>query len=248
LVSFIKGNLTYTKSIKGTSAKGGGNVTEEGESPVTKRGLCWNETGNPTITNVDDSHNEEGIGLGEFPNSLISGSGLNENTVYYVRAYAVNSHGTAYGNEISFNSGKTSGTEHAGGLVFYNNGDGGGLVCVKNPISPTHVWSSNDNTYITGTKVDIGTGKANTAAIISQTNPISGAAKVCDDYNENGYTDWFLPSYDEARLMLIRSNFAGWHWSSSDYEAEKALALTSTGDYLLYLKSHSGYVRPVREF
>jgi len=83
-------------NITESSAQSGGNVTNEGTSNVTARGVCWHTSANPTIANNFTSN---GTGTGSFVSDI---TGLNENTTYYVRAYATNNEGTAYGNEYSF--------------------------------------------------------------------------------------------------------------------------------------------------
>jgi uncharacterized protein (TIGR02145 family) len=83
-------------SITENSASGGGNVTDEGGSPVTTRGVCWSTSANPT---TDDNTTSDGSGAGAFVSSL---SGLATSTEYFVRAYAINSAGTSYGDELSF--------------------------------------------------------------------------------------------------------------------------------------------------
>src|SRR4030042_6627486 len=87
---------TTITSITKTSAVSGGNITSEGGTPVTARGVCWNVAPNPTTSN---SKTSDGTGSGSFASSI---TGLTANTPYYIRAYATNSGGTAYGNEISF--------------------------------------------------------------------------------------------------------------------------------------------------
>ena len=82
--------------ITSTSATSGGNVTDNGGAEITTRGVCWNITGTPTIT---DSKTTDGAGIGEFTSNITD---LQPNTTYYVRAYATNSEGTAYGEERSF--------------------------------------------------------------------------------------------------------------------------------------------------
>ncbi|MBO4645213.1 MAG: fibrobacter succinogenes major paralogous domain-containing protein [Bacteroidales bacterium] len=77
----------------------GGMVTADGGAPVTARGVCWNTTGNPSITGT---HSTDGSGLGEFSSSI---AGLTVNTTYYVCAYATNSAGTAYGEVLTFTPG-----------------------------------------------------------------------------------------------------------------------------------------------
>jgi len=79
-----------------STATGGGNVSSQGETPVTNRGLCWSTSQNPTITN---SHTSDGSGTGGFTSNI---TGLNTSTLYFVRAFATNSVGTAYGGQLSF--------------------------------------------------------------------------------------------------------------------------------------------------
>ena len=90
---------TAAASAPNTTGSGGGNVTSSGEFPVTDRGVCWSITATPTI---NDSHTSDGTGTGSFTSTL---TGLSIDTKYYVRAYATNSAGTSYGNEVSFTSG-----------------------------------------------------------------------------------------------------------------------------------------------
>ena len=74
----------------------GGTVTDQGDSQIIVRGVCWSNAANPTIA---DPHTTNGYGAGSF-SSLVEG--LQMNTTYYVRAYVVTANGTAYGNEVSF--------------------------------------------------------------------------------------------------------------------------------------------------
>ena len=87
---------TAVSAISSTTAISGGNITSNGGSAVTSRGVCWASTQNPTTSN---SKTTDGTGSGIFTSNL---TGLSENTTYYLRAYATNSVGVAYGNEISF--------------------------------------------------------------------------------------------------------------------------------------------------
>jgi len=80
----------------GTTASGGGNVTNNGGANVTARGVVYGIAPNPTLEN---SKTSDGVGLGAFTSALTKLSGL---TKYYVRAYATNIAGTAYGPEVSF--------------------------------------------------------------------------------------------------------------------------------------------------
>ena len=78
------------------TATTGGNVFSDGGAPVIARGVCYSVTPNPTLS---ESHTSDGTGTGAFTSNLTN---LVENTTYYVRAYATNSAGTAYGQEVNF--------------------------------------------------------------------------------------------------------------------------------------------------
>jgi len=108
--------------ITTTSAKGGGEVTDDGGAEVTERGICWGTNENPTLNN---SHIAVGMGIGAFTAMM---DGLDANTTYHVRAYAINSAGTAYGLDREFTtlSGGGSGVPEGAinGLFTINaNGD-----------------------------------------------------------------------------------------------------------------------------
>jgi len=98
---------TDTSDISETTAESGGNVTDDGGSNVTVRGVCWSLNPNPTIQN---STTNNGTGTGTFISSMTN---LTPNTTYYVRAYATNEEGTAYGNEVSFTTLSNTGNTEA---------------------------------------------------------------------------------------------------------------------------------------
>src|SRR4030042_418838 len=92
------------------------------------------------------------------------------------------------------------------GIVFYIT-DGGlhGLEAAPSlwnggAADPTSAWSTITNALANGVSIlpaGIGTGSANTDAIIAQNGGAASAAKLCRDYLGGGKTDWFLPSKDE---------------------------------------------------
>lgn len=90
-------------AITAATATGGGNVTADGGATVTARGICYATTPNPTIANTVVN---SGTGTGTFNSNL---TGLTASTQYYVRAFATNSAGTAYGNEVNFTTSAASG-------------------------------------------------------------------------------------------------------------------------------------------
>jgi hypothetical protein len=84
-------------NITNTSATAGGNITSDGGSSITAKGVVWHTSTNPTT--ALSTKTSDGIGTGIFSSAI---SGLAANTTYYVRAYATNTYGTSYGNELSF--------------------------------------------------------------------------------------------------------------------------------------------------
>ena len=112
---------TIPSVTSSATASCGGTITSDGGSSVTVRGVCWSLSPNPTTGN---SKTNDGTGAGTFP-SLITG--LSANTTYYVRAYAINAVGTAYGEEkhfstdpltVSDNDGNTYGVIRIGTQVW----------------------------------------------------------------------------------------------------------------------------------
>ena len=91
-------------SITASTADCGGTVSSDGGDSVTVRGICWSLSSLPTLA---DQVTADGAGTGDFISSL---SGLSPDTDYYVRAYATNSVGTAYGSVRSFTTTATTGT------------------------------------------------------------------------------------------------------------------------------------------
>ncbi|MDD3989568.1 MAG: hypothetical protein PHP30_05670 [Bacteroidales bacterium] len=89
-------STTVITNITNTSATSGGTITNDGNSPIWSRGVCWSINENPTV--LDNKTSDES-GIGVFTTSI---TGLTPNTTYYVRAYARNSQGLNYGNEVCF--------------------------------------------------------------------------------------------------------------------------------------------------
>ena len=142
-----------------TTATSGGNVTSDGNAEVNARGVCWGTSQNPA---TGSSKTSDGTGTGAFTSSI---TGLTPGTNYYVRAYATNSEGTSYGNEVTFSSNPiilatlitttvtsvTSSGAVSGGNIT---SDGGGTitargVCWATTTNPT--ISDNKTTEASGT-------------------------------------------------------------------------------------------------
>jgi uncharacterized protein (TIGR02145 family) len=129
------------------TAESGGSISSDGGAVITARGVCWNTNANPTVALTTKT--TDGEGTGAFTSNI---TGLIANTTYYVRAYATNIVGTAYGNEISFTASiNTLGINIAGPSVTdidgntYQSVSNCGLTFTKRNLN---VSSYNDGTPI----------------------------------------------------------------------------------------------------
>lgn len=246
---------TVASSITKTTAISGGNISSDGGAAVTSRGICYNKTGSPTTAS---SLVSGGIGIGSFISNL---TGLSAATTYYVRAYAINSIGIAYGNQISFSTSApfTIGQSYGGGLIAYLDGTGEhGFIVSSSNIGGGTPWWNGSNIKTGATGIAIGTGKANTDTIIvSQGNTGSYAAKNCRDYTSGGYSDWYLPSKDELyqlfinRVALGLTNPTYLFWSSSELSTDMAFEIiisSGSGTFYGQFKNSTYSVRAVRSF
>lgn len=109
--SQLPGLTTVTISdITTNSANSGGNITSDGGTTITARGVCWSTSEGPTIAANKTS---DGAGTGSYTSNI---TGLLPKTKYYTRAYATNNEGTAYGQEVNFT---TEDVSLSGGLIAY---------------------------------------------------------------------------------------------------------------------------------
>ena len=240
-------STTAVSNTTQTTATSGGNVTSAGGGTVTARGACWSTSPNPTIA---DSHTIDGNGTGTFVSNLTS---LLANTPYYVRAYATNSAGTAYGNQEYFTTlSFIIGQNYGGGIIFYIDGTGQhGLISDISDLSNAE-WGCY-GTLIGGTSTTIGTGQSNTTVIVSGCSQSGIAARICNDLVRNGYSDWYLPSNDELYQMIMQKLViggfqTGWYWCSSEINASNAWMVDTYGGSYTTSKGSVGYVRACRSF
>jgi len=151
---------TPASSVTSAAATTGGEITSSGSSPVTARGVCWSTSSNPTTA---DNSTSDGPGPGIFTSTI---TGLSANTVYYIRAYAINSVGTAYGNEYSFTTSSPPPvvptlTTLAGTSVISTSATSGGNITSDGgaPVTEHGVcWSTTENPTITNAKTSNGPG------------------------------------------------------------------------------------------
>lgn len=226
--------------ITQTSVIGGGHVTADGGAPITARGVCWNITGNPTIT---DSKTTDGTLVGTFSSNI---TGLIPETLYYVRAYASNSEGTAYGDEKQF----TKSSEHGTG-TFTDPRDGNEYQWVKigsqtwmaknlaylPSVSPSLAGSDTEPYYYVydyeGTSVSEAKATANyTTYGVLYNWPAAMAGSASSEANPSGVqgvcpTGWHLPANEEWTILTDYLTNHGYCYEGNGIDNGKSLAATS---------------------
>jgi hypothetical protein len=229
--------------IRGNSAKLDGIIINDGGSKSLIRGVCWSTDPDPDL---NDNHTVS---------ADAEIAGLTPNTLWYARAYASNSTGTAFGNTVSFNSGYVTGTMLGGGIIFYNDGSGHGLICAPYDQENSSQWGC-EGQVLGVFSTAIGSGNGNSSEILSLCPETSNAAGVCNSLILKKYDDWYLPSRDELSQMYTNlkeydlGGFGGrYYWSSSEYgDIHAWLQDFQTGT--VYYSSKSLYlnVRAIRGF
>lgn len=170
--------------ITSNSAICGGTITSDGGTKVTGRGVCWSTE---TYPSLDDSKTEDGAGAGTFTSEL---TGLNGDTTYYVRAYAINVVGVSYGQQVSFRtmSGPPSLTTAEVTQVNDSSAVSGGIITNDGagPITARGVcWSTQENPSIEDNCTNDGTG---TGAFVSQITELeSSTTYYVRAYATNSY-------------------------------------------------------------
>ncbi|MBR3938673.1 MAG: hypothetical protein IKJ67_01685 [Bacteroidales bacterium] len=166
LATVTTNNVT---SITANSAICGGNVSSDGGSTITARGICWSTSQNPT---TEDDATYSGTGIGSFTANI---TGLEAGTTYYVRAYAVNSKGTAYGTQKAFTTTTT----------------GGGSSEELPTVTTSSVTSINTNSAICGGNVSSDGGSTVTARGVcwsTSQNPTTNDNTTTDGSGTGSFT------------------------------------------------------------
>ena len=163
---------------------------------------------------------------------------------------------------IGFGQNLTIGDTYQGGIIFYLDGNGGGLIAAASDFSGYQEWGCY-GTLISGADgTAIGTGNQNTIDIEAGCTTAGTAADICANYTDGTYSDWFLPSKDELNEMysnigqgnvLGLGNVGGFanyiYWSSTEFDSSLAWFqfFTSGGQHNDYKDLYYN-VRAVRAF
>ncbi len=207
--------------VKASQATVIGNVTATGGANTIQGGVCWSMTQNPT---VDDSHTNDGNGLGLFTSHII---GLTASSTYYVRAYATNSTGTTYGEQLSFTTqppfycGIDTLTDYDGNV--YQTVEIGHQCWMKENLRTIH--------YADGTIIPVGTELSETTAYRYYPNDNSANVPIY------GYLyNWAAVMHGESSSSANPSGVQGicpqgWHVPSEAEIAQLINFVGSQGQY-----------------
>ena len=270
------GTLSFTKKRPdaptiGTAFVGNAQATVPFTAPSSNGGL--------TITSYTATSNPGGITgtLSQAGSGDIIVSGLTNYTTYTFTVTATNAIGTSVASAASNSVTPPTqqvGDFYQGGVIGYifESGDTGyvagethGLIAAVEDQSSGIRWNNGSNVPTGATGTAIGTGSANTTAIISAqgATETSYAAGLARAYTGGGYTDWFLPSKDELNKMYLNkatinttaasnsgSDFLNsFYWSSTENDNGNAwVQYFSNGDQYSYYRDATLSVRAVRAF
>ena len=200
--------------VTSASAVFTGAVTDDGYADLTARGFCWGMYPSPT---VDSTHSVDGSGLGTFSHSVAQ---LQDATTYYVRAYATNSVGTVYGEELTFTT-DTAVADACGYLrvedpdgnfystvligtqcwmkenlrtTHYADGEAISLSTATTNANPSYFYPGGNANNVAAYGLLYNWGAAMHGATYSTANP-SGVQGICPD-------GWHLPSSAEFNTLI----------------------------------------------
>jgi hypothetical protein len=159
-------------------------------------------------------------------------------------------------NNSGNNTNLAIGDSHQGGIIFYLDGNGEGLVAAPTDQSSDAEWGCHDFSILGAGGTAVGTGYQNTVEIELRCSESDIAAKLCTNLTIGGYSDWFLPSKDELELIYLNLHIQGFsyfspdfYWSSTELDSKNAIHLYFVdGNFDGNYKTNPFSVRAVRAF
>lgn len=238
-------------------------VLKNGGSTIIQKGIVYSATPNPTLETANKIISQSGDS--SMRESI---RGLAMNKTYYLKAFATNTKGTSYSNEISFKIPVDITWRDSTGLVIFyifKDGDIGyvageihGLMSSGAPAIGGAVYQCGNS--LIGTLPVIGSGQLNTQKLInseSTCNSLGKAIVALNNTKPGGYGDWFLPSKDEFLKLrdfnsqynlLIPMSYPS-YWTSSEVDATNAYVIKSNTGATAAPKSGFSYPSiPIRAF
>lgn len=187
--------------VHGNTAIGGGEIIDDGGYMVTARGVCWSKHRNPTIF---DQCTTDGMGTGYYSSTMTD---LEPNSIYYVRAYAINAKGTSYGTEFSFETYEGGGGENPS----YPEGAINGLFSI----------SGNEQVYFSQGNLQYQASTNTWRFAENQWDYVGGTT-----YDNNSYGTVYANQV-QCGNQLMSSSYTGWidlfAWGTSGYNHGAAI-------------------------
>ena len=242
-----------------TSAKISASISADVE--LESQGLIYSQDSSLTILTENDywygSYYERGIiDLDQLSTQEFNISDLQTATNYYFKLFAVNDGIAKESEAYSFMTDCPGlGCGPAGGVIIWEDGMGGGIEVANSGTYATNWGCLGTNV---STETAVGTGQANTTEIINDCE-INTLAEYCENYTQNGYSDYYMPSKDELDLIYSKAvQLAGnphglpvyTILSSSQESSDYVYGLNLSSNTTIYAsKSYIGYSTiPVRSF
>ena len=243
-------------AITATSATCGGYITKNTLSIVIERGVCWSKSSTPTIA---DEITTDGNGDGNFISTI---SGLDNNTTYYIRAYATNTEGTGYGNVRSF---KTLSipvpvlTTYVVGAITPYSASCGGNITSEGGSAVTErgvCWSTGANPKITDPKSSDGTGTGSFTSAVTGLTPVTTyyVRAYATNSGGTGYgnvvsfktDDSFYVSKTETNRVAVLEAFSGVRctYCPDGYAVSKSIADANPGKFIIISLHGGSYAEP----
>ncbi|HCT30205.1 MAG TPA: hypothetical protein DIW31_05620, partial [Bacteroidales bacterium] len=220
-------------NISETTATGNGNITTLGVPSPSQHGVCWNTTGNPTIS---DSKTEDGSqsATGAFTSNI---TGLTANTTYYVKAYATNITGTVYGDQVSFTTYQLPVvTTQAVSNITGNTATGNGNITTLGIPSITQYgicWNTSGTPTINDNKTLEGSASATGAYTSNMTGLLSGTIYYVRTYATNS-----LGTVYGNQVSFTTNRFNGSGTSADPYQVSTLEELKAIADNTSYLSKY----------